>query len=492
MKIVHANGTVEQFTLSELQESLDAADDKRRAVLENLIRTAELMTHDDRPITGATRQRLVARCLGTYDHIPRPGDYTPSDQSWLVPELWPWGTKPMLGGNPKAGKTTVITDLAVALVKPGYRFLGHFDPVPTTTDEYGEQVTIAAESDKHPEGLFTSGVWVVNAETPAAHFERAIERGLGRPPRYHDYLTVDHLEAIGGARAMDLTNPDTFDEWVHRLGDCNLCEGEDDWVPTTVVVDGLTAILAAAGKGPEAYGLWYARFRELLNACDVPNGLVTAHNTMTGRHLMGGVEAGAGPDGLWNYSSTDPDRDDSPRRFSVVPRLGGIAVPPTRVVLGAGGRPVIEQSAAASRSLSPGRIRDRGPSATGHSPELSAASLSPGEDRSSGVVTFDLGDDPEDSTDADLDTDVEDDGQQADTLLAVAERVRAFVQANPGADGQQITDAVNASSKGLDWRGRTEAIRLGWIREEKCSRGCLVCSANSRPWHNNRRHFFAV
>ena len=25
---------------------------------------------------------------------------------WLIPDLWPWGTLPMLGGAPKVGKTT--------------------------------------------------------------------------------------------------------------------------------------------------------------------------------------------------------------------------------------------------------------------------------------------------------------------------------------------------------------------------------------------------
>jgi hypothetical protein len=69
-----------------------------------------------------------------------------------------------------------------------------------------------------------------------------------------------------------------------------------------------------------------------------PNAIVVGHNVMRGGHLMGGVEAQADADGLWNYSSTNPDNPMSKRRFSVVTRVGGLPTPLRTVVLSEDGR----------------------------------------------------------------------------------------------------------------------------------------------------------
>jgi hypothetical protein len=119
-----------------------------------------------------------------------------------------------------------------------------------------------------------------------------------------------------------------------------------------VVVDGLTAILQAAGKGVDHYGLWYAQFRLLMNELRVPNALVVGHSTLAGTHSMGGTEALAGPDGLWTYSSDNVDNPRAARRFTVMPRLGGVPVGPLRVVRDDSGHLVVPAGAGSQSASS--------------------------------------------------------------------------------------------------------------------------------------------
>jgi AAA domain len=331
---------------------------ERRARLDLAVAEGEILGLDGKPLTGRVLQRVRDRLLGTYDGLPKAtlasDRRAPAERRMLIPGLWPWDTIPMFGGNPKAGKTTLAVDLVHSLVVPGHRFLSHFGAVELTEDELGR------------------GVWLINAETPREDLEQvllpALDVGVVGGHSALDAVTVAHLEDMGGAQSFDLTDPATYERWAHELVDCWECEGLDDWTPVVVIVDGLTAILHAAGKGIEEYGQWYAAFRRLMHELDVPNALVVAHNTLAGGHLMGGVEAQAGADALWVYSSDNPDNPTSTRRFSVVPRLGGVPIPPMEVRLHEG-RPVVwsaiergstQPAAAASPSL--GRVEfDSGP-----------------------------------------------------------------------------------------------------------------------------------
>jgi AAA domain len=326
-------------------------EEARRMLTEGTIITA-----GGEALTGASAQRMRDRVLGTYAHLPpRPlyGDLDGRRNGgtvglrWLIPGLWLEGTIPACGGNPKAGKTTLVCgELVPALLVPGRRFLDWFAPSQMTTapdDEAGR------------------GVWVINAETSPAAFAGLLDDALGDSPSPNarpwahprDLVMVDHLELLGGAQVFDLTDPEIYRWWADRLIDCSVCDGTDDWSPFAVVVDGVSAILLAAGKPIEAFGLWYAAFRRLMREVDVPSALVTAHNTLSGGHLMGGAEAQAGPDGLWTYSCDDPDRPTSTRRFSVVPRLGGVAVPSSVVRLDPDGR--LRMSAPSETPGSPGQ-----------------------------------------------------------------------------------------------------------------------------------------
>jgi hypothetical protein len=240
---------------------------------------------------------------------------------WLIPGLWPFGTVPALGGAPKIGKTTLVTDLVAALTEPGHRFLDYFEATSYT-------------------GL---KVWVINAETNGADFEAALIAagapcsdpinpddldefaGLG-----FDSVFVDHLRELGGAQILDLIDPDKYDLWYQRLVSCWECDGTDMWTPDVVIVDNVTAILLAANRGVEDTGKWYAAFRRLMDSLGIRNALMVAHTTQKGDHLIGGVEALAQPDGLWIY--------DNSHKFSSLPRLGGVVVPPIPIELGDDGR----------------------------------------------------------------------------------------------------------------------------------------------------------
>lgn len=239
---------------------------------------------------------------------------------WVIPGLWPWGHKPLLTGQPKAGKTSLVVELTAALLIEGHRFLGHFEPAALSQDDRRR------------------GIFLINAETPPPNLNHELVRKLGDDQEARICLEVLHLETMGGPATLDLTRPELYDQWAHRLTSCNKCDRSDDWTPSVVIVDGLTAILQAADKGVEHYGPWYAQFRQLMIELRVPNALVVGHSTLTGNHSMGGTEALAGPDGLWTYSSDNVDNPQASRWFSVMPRLGGAVVPRMRVVRDDAGR----------------------------------------------------------------------------------------------------------------------------------------------------------
>lgn len=251
------------------------------------------------------------------------------DTRWVIPDLWPWGHMPMLTGQPKAGKSSAVVDLTASLLMPGRKFLDHFEPSNLTEDDRSR------------------GIVLINAETPKDALIDELMGATEGDTTARQWLEPIHLEESGGAATFDLTEPSLFDEWVHRLVKCNDCDRTDDWSPSVVIVDGLTAILQAAGKGVEHYGLWYAKFRLLMTELRVPNALVVGHSTLTGNHSMGGTEALAGPDGLWVYASDNVDNPRASRRLSVTPRMGGAVVPPLRVELSEAGRPVVVKSSPA-------------------------------------------------------------------------------------------------------------------------------------------------
>ncbi len=321
------------FTLDYLREQVrdGSADADELEELERLtaaIREGVIFSENEggSPLQGVRLQRVRDRLLGTYDGLPGTSSLDSRrarepKPRFLIETVWRHGTIPMLGGNAKAGKTSLVCDLCAALLLPERRFLDRFDVEPP------------AEED---------GRWVylINAETESESLEDALrEQGLdGEYGHDLNSLSLDHLDEHGSPSVFDLTDPAKYALWAHRLSKCYDCDGTDDVAPDVVIVDGLTAILAAAGKGPEQYGLWFAAFKRLMRECDVPSALVVAHATMAGTHLLGGMESLAGPDGLWTYSASSPDNPGSARHFAVVPRLGGRAVPKTQVHLHDDGR----------------------------------------------------------------------------------------------------------------------------------------------------------
>lgn len=240
----------------------------------------------------------------------------------LIPGLVPWGWVPMLGGPPKVGKTKVVANYSAALALPAYRLFDHFEPATLTEDERARLVV------------------VINAETPSEGFEEELRlAGVTDLDSEMSNLRVIHLEdELGGPGAMDLTDPAKFAWWVWRLTYCDRCDGDDDFAPVAVVVDGVTAILKEEGKSTAMYSDWYAAFRRLLRTVGTPNGLATGHTFATVDKLLGGVESMAGPDGIWTYTADNPVDADDPRWFSVMPRSVGPRVPRTRLRVNEDGR----------------------------------------------------------------------------------------------------------------------------------------------------------
>lgn len=318
----HQRGTV--FDVEDAMRharEFDPADDVAR--LESFIEEADILL-DGKPMPEINAKRLRRRLLNPEANIGRwearhPGAQVPEDERrYLIPGLWPWGTIPLVTGQPKAGKTRMVCDLGASLAIPDRRFLDHFEPATLTEEE-----------------RLTQGIAIINAETPPEDFERELLRlGVNSDPWTDNgqaLVRPFHLEAEH--RSFDLTNPEVFEEWLIELAQCDDCDGTDDAPPSVVILDGLTAVLQNAGKTAEHYGTWIAAFRKLLRALGTPNGLVVGHSTFNGGHSLGNTEGSAQSDGLWSYISTNPDKPTATRKFKAIPRMGGAAIPPTRVDL---------------------------------------------------------------------------------------------------------------------------------------------------------------
>lgn len=266
---------------------------------------------------------------------------------WLIPDLLRFGHKPLVTGNPKAGKSLLMTEITAAVTIPGRRLLDHFPPAGLT------------------EGERAQGVWLVNAKHPAEDFENMLAAaGVDLADvAVEAALRVVHLEEEGGAASMDLTDPDVFARWEARLPWCEDCLGQDDQPPIALLVDDVLAILLAAGKDENWVGLWLAQYRRL--TAGIPVGAVSSHATLQGSHAIGGVTAQAVMDGLWTYSADRPDDPHSARTFSVRPSAGSVEIGRTRVGLGDDGRLRIE----------PGRPRRSDPTAP--TPVVGPASEAP-------------------------------------------------------------------------------------------------------------------
>jgi len=295
----------------------DTAVEREIHNLLQFIQKAELLYPNDTPLPEKSAERARLRLLepdtnlGNWESRLLGARIPEGPRRWMVRDLWPWGTTPLLSGQPKAGKTTLVAELVASIAIPGRRFLGHFDPVELTGDER------------------SYGVTIISAEGAPEDYERELIRlGIDNDARDQALVILYHLEAEG--LNFDLTDAAIFNEWLLRLAICDNCDGSDDMVPTVIIVDGITAILANAGKGVEHYSKWVAAFRRLQRELGTPNGLIVGHSTRKGDHPLGNTEGAAQSDGLWNYTA----KSSSPsalRYFEVTPRLGGTAIPKTRV-----------------------------------------------------------------------------------------------------------------------------------------------------------------
>lgn len=310
-----------QEVQAKLSHAREFGLDAELEALEQFVREANIWL-DGSPMPEISAKRVRARLLHPEEGIGdwerrQPGAQIPEgERRWLIPDLWPWGTTPLLTGQPKAGKSTLVAELVASLAIPGRKFLDHFESASLSEDE-----------------KFSGGITVISAEGAPEDYERELVRlGVDSDSGADQSLvTMHHLEA--DQLSFDLADPEIFDEWLIKLAVCDECDGTDDMVPTVIVVDGITAVLQNAGKGVEYYAAWIAAFRRLQRALGTPNGLVVGHSTFSGGHSLGNTEGSAQSDGLWGYISSDVDNPTATRKFKVTPRLGGIAISPTPVKL---------------------------------------------------------------------------------------------------------------------------------------------------------------
>ncbi|QCV88877.1 hypothetical protein FEZ32_11420 [Acidipropionibacterium jensenii] len=299
--------------VSTFGDDSGASDELAR--LERIAEEGEYHEADESLMTAAARNRAQARLAGveinplrlsglSNPFLDEDGD--PVAERWLIPGLQAWGTSVFVAGVPKAGKSCMVSDWLASLLAPGHRFLKYFP---------------AAEIDVCER---ERGAVMINAENPARSFRQLLwESGVndsqteGEDLRPCDLVQViDLLEEVGGPSSFDLTDDSVLNRWRRDL---IFTDGTTEWAPFALVVDGLTAIL---GGDTSKYGRWYARFRELLAFVGIENSLVVGHATLSGSHSMGGVEALAGSDGNWLFTSKDADRTDAPRYFRTSPRVG--------------------------------------------------------------------------------------------------------------------------------------------------------------------------
>ena len=422
MRIVHAEGSFEVANVMRWLAYRAGLSPAEQAEKDAIVSNSVITDDNGVPLSEPELSWVRTRLLDVYAGMPESRTF--ADQlrefeakggmRYFINRYWPWGTYPSLGGNSKAGKSTFIAALIAYLLTPGRMFLGRFEPANLTDEERGR------------------GVWLINTEMNGdAYLQELIKAGVDP----HAPLTITNLLDEGGPAMFDLTDPYIYGRWVKEFNYCESCDGSDFIPPVVVIVDNLTSILQATGKPLEHYGELHGKFVQLMAEIDCPNGMTVVHNTLAGTHAMGGTTGQNRPDGLWNYYADKPDKADSKRYFTLVPRMGGEAVPTTRVHMDADGHLYL-------------------------SPEPEAEVQS---------------DDPE--------------AVHAETISEIAERIAAYVEANPGADGQMLTDNIEAPSKGDNLAGRAKAVEDGLITEARCGVG--VCSICERP-HHRRVHYWPV
>lgn len=297
---------------------------QERVLAEGVVR------EDGEVLTGKKRQRIVDRLLGKYDNLPEVFD--PSLPEWAVrpyiPGLMNFGTVPALVGPKGWGKTKFLCSLGVALVIPGHRLLGYFDPVELAEEERSRDVWLL-NAETHPgvlhEELLATGLAFGYRDGVPCYFYDP--EGTGEPLPRHGVLIVEQL-TMTSATKFDLTDEAGYEAWAIRL-----TEFINRVPPLMVIADGVTAML---GNSTTRYGVWTSKFKDLLRECGIPNGLGVLHSPMgvNTNTPMNGIESMGQWDGMWIASSPQfPIRPTDKRYFETLPRLGDSRVPTREVVI---------------------------------------------------------------------------------------------------------------------------------------------------------------
>ena len=303
IRVTYKGQTYAPFNHENVAHEFHSLSPENQEVLRKALAKGEILDEYGDRLGAVERRRRIADYLGTYDHLPGVGEHPEIGPArWLIPGAFRWGSILMLGGPPKAGKSTLGVNLLAAVMNgpwEGTKFLDYFD------------VTSVTRSD-----LSHRDVWYINAENPPDALEEAmlaVDLGPWLENDSDSGLIVEHLEYLGGAGSFDLTDQYNYEQWEYRIGT------NESEPPLLMILDGLTAVL---GGSTARYGEWFAKLRDLAKSLKIPNVLVIAHSTLEGSHLMGGVEAQAGSDGNWNLQRTK----NGTRIFSIDARMGGVSL----------------------------------------------------------------------------------------------------------------------------------------------------------------------
>lgn len=298
-------------------------------------------------IDGRARQRVVDRLLGVYDSLPTIIDPTAEEHQTraYIPGLWFFDTMPALVGPKGWGKTKLVCQFCAALIIPGRRFLGYFEPMELTHEERRRDVWLIVPETRvgaiHDALLLAGLVFTYRDGIPCyASKELGLAGGV---------LIVQHLQ--GRASEFDLTDEAKRVWWADYLVEyTNRPEP-----PIALVVDGITAILR---NDTGRYGSFTSALGSLRVDAGIPNVLGVLHSPMGVRidTPMNGIESMGEWDGMWLASAgAFPVRPSTSRTFYALPREGDPDVPERRIVMGDDGMlQLVDLDARKSADADPG------------------------------------------------------------------------------------------------------------------------------------------
>lgn len=265
---------IEEVTAEQITSVVDLRERKIELELE------QLRIRDEARRLFAKEKSTAAALpdgIGLTELLAQPDD----DIAYRIDELLPTGGRALLAAQFKAGKTTLVANLARSLVD-GTPFLGRF----TTT---------------------TARVAIVDDEMDTRQLRRQLrDQGI----RNTTAITIFSLR--GRVSAFDLLDHDRRQQWIEKL------RGHD-----VIVIDCLRPILDALGldESHDA-GRFLIALDELLREAGISEAILVHHMGHVGERSRGDSRLLDWPDVIWKIvrDKTEDDAPEADRYFSAYGR----------------------------------------------------------------------------------------------------------------------------------------------------------------------------